>query len=403
MPAVEKPAESYVLSTEEGLKAASGPGKADVPGQGNGDKTSKHKRRRWSDEETACLLKGVARFGIGNWTKILKCEDYSFESRTALDLKDRFRVCCPDHYQRTKKAGSTAPTAASTIKGKRREGVQSSSKPVRSDRKSNTELQELGINQPFAKVKRRKRHGYSPEEDEAILKGFQRHGNAWAAIKADEELYLDHRTATDLRDRLRTRYPDEYARAGLAPRPDVFPKPPERDKRTEVERSETQESTQEVSVPQSVGSTAAELEKASKIQQKPAVAKKPPQAPLLPYDSVFWGAPFEFEDLVAERITLDRGILDWPGVTNTTRAYDDGRNGGFDVMHAFNPPRPPTIAANPTSHAPNNSALPSVAAITAVGNIDPADQLELPSLMLGPFETDGRAGGHFLGFDELLS
>lgn len=48
------------------------------------------RRNKWSEEETACLLKGVARFGIGSWKKILNCPDYSFNKRTAIDLKDRY-------------------------------------------------------------------------------------------------------------------------------------------------------------------------------------------------------------------------------------------------------------------------------------------------------------------------
>ena len=47
------------------------------------------KRKRWTDEETADLIAGVTRFGIGNWKKILTCSDYSFNHRTAIDLKDR--------------------------------------------------------------------------------------------------------------------------------------------------------------------------------------------------------------------------------------------------------------------------------------------------------------------------
>ncbi|KAF2452549.1 hypothetical protein BDY21DRAFT_258490, partial [Lineolata rhizophorae] len=51
----------------------------------------KAKRNKWTEEETACLLKGVARFGIGSWKKILSHADYSFNGRSAIDLKDRFR------------------------------------------------------------------------------------------------------------------------------------------------------------------------------------------------------------------------------------------------------------------------------------------------------------------------
>jgi hypothetical protein len=46
-------------------------------------------RKKWSEEETADLVKGVSKFGIGSWKKILQHPDYTFNSRTAVDLKDR--------------------------------------------------------------------------------------------------------------------------------------------------------------------------------------------------------------------------------------------------------------------------------------------------------------------------
>jgi len=47
------------------------------------------KNKRWTEEETRDLLQGVARFGIGSWKKILLHPDYTFNNRTAVDLKDR--------------------------------------------------------------------------------------------------------------------------------------------------------------------------------------------------------------------------------------------------------------------------------------------------------------------------
>jgi len=46
-------------------------------------------RKKWTDEETANLLRGVAKFGAGSWKKILHCPEYTFNDRTAVDLKDR--------------------------------------------------------------------------------------------------------------------------------------------------------------------------------------------------------------------------------------------------------------------------------------------------------------------------
>ena len=51
-------------------------------------------RRMWTEEETEDLLKGVARYGVGKWKRILNDADFSFPSdRTAVDLKDRYRTC----------------------------------------------------------------------------------------------------------------------------------------------------------------------------------------------------------------------------------------------------------------------------------------------------------------------
>ncbi|KAF2767088.1 hypothetical protein EJ03DRAFT_276828, partial [Teratosphaeria nubilosa] len=186
--------------------------------------SAKAKRKKWSDEETADLLKGVARFGIGNWTKILKHEDYSFQGRTALDLKDRFRVCCPDDYKRNKLPQKSTKESGSPADS-------------RSERKTREELKELGINQPFTKVDRRKRTDYSAEEDEALLKGFQKYRNAWAEIRADQTLGLNHRTPTDLRDRMRNKFPKEFASLGLTPRPGDSSKSKSHHRKTESEQS----------------------------------------------------------------------------------------------------------------------------------------------------------------------
>jgi len=47
------------------------------------------KRPKWTDAETDELLRGVARFGLGRWKRILNHPDFTFGARTAVDLKDR--------------------------------------------------------------------------------------------------------------------------------------------------------------------------------------------------------------------------------------------------------------------------------------------------------------------------
>jgi Myb-like DNA-binding domain len=77
---------------------------------------SRKKLRKWTEEETNDLLKGVVKCGIGNWTAILAQPELKFNKRTAANLKDRygfngiivqlpslnvvgrFRVCCPWAY-----------------------------------------------------------------------------------------------------------------------------------------------------------------------------------------------------------------------------------------------------------------------------------------------------------------
>ncbi|KAI7482160.1 hypothetical protein KC351_g5919 [Hortaea werneckii] len=348
-------------------------------------KARKSKRNRWSDEETACLLKGVARFGIGNWTAILKCPDYQFDRRTALDLKDRFRVCRPEEYLRTKQSTRTNDQR-STVDGT---GTgESKNRSRKTDRKSNGELHELGITQPFHQSGRRKRHKYTAEEDEAILRGFEKFGNSWAAIQADESLQLGHRTSTDLRDRMRTKFPKEYADAGLAPRPKVFPKPPQRNAEEPTEepsaqREENAESQQPVQA-----LTRDENESA------PPRSRKAVSGPFLPDDNVFFGAPFNNDDMDTTRITLDRDILQWAGQT---------KNGTIDPLNSLRLPAPTTMSSfGPPQNSGTTGSLPSVADITAVDRGYRTDHLELPSLIMGHFDAESRTG-QVLGFDELLS
>ncbi|EPS26873.1 hypothetical protein PDE_01813 [Penicillium oxalicum 114-2] len=60
---------------------------------------SRKNLRKWTEEETDALLRGVIKCGIGNWTAILAQPELKFNKRTASNLKDRFRVCCPWAYR----------------------------------------------------------------------------------------------------------------------------------------------------------------------------------------------------------------------------------------------------------------------------------------------------------------
>ncbi|XP_069030694.1 telomeric repeat binding factor a [Embiotoca jacksoni] len=51
---------------------------------------SGHRKRKWTEKETQNLKDGVKRFGEGNWSKIKTY--YSFNDRTNVNLKDRWRT-----------------------------------------------------------------------------------------------------------------------------------------------------------------------------------------------------------------------------------------------------------------------------------------------------------------------
>lgn len=51
---------------------------------------SRKNLRRWTEEETTTLLRGVVKCGIGNWTAILAQPELKFNQRTASNLKDRY-------------------------------------------------------------------------------------------------------------------------------------------------------------------------------------------------------------------------------------------------------------------------------------------------------------------------
>lgn len=77
-------------------KTGESDGETALPVATNG--RSRKKLRKWTEEETNDLLRGVVKCGIGNWTTILAQPELKFNQRSAANLKDRFRVCCPWAY-----------------------------------------------------------------------------------------------------------------------------------------------------------------------------------------------------------------------------------------------------------------------------------------------------------------
>lgn len=202
-------------------------------------------RRKWTEEETNNLLLGVSRHGVGRWTTILEDPGFQFNGRTAGDLKDRFRTCCPEELRLTaaeEQAANGEPGLAAAAEGSARPklGIQledilqpagdegadndgtSPSAALDSDaapkkrkprahRKKLEDLAELGIHGPFEKSHRRKRRPFTKQDDDEILDGLNQYGPSWTRIQRDPKYNLSSRQPTDLRDRVRNKYPDIYA------------------------------------------------------------------------------------------------------------------------------------------------------------------------------------------------
>ncbi|KAI9740956.1 MAG: hypothetical protein M1818_004562 [Claussenomyces sp. TS43310] len=194
-------------------------------------------RKKWSEEETKDLLLGVQKHGIGNWTRILHDSAFTFNGRKAVDLKDRFRTCCPTELQKREKGtfadadsseGATVEMKArpkssllfenilvsssddSDVEEKPESCSSAMARKSRAHRKKLEDLVELGIKGPFKESRRRERKPFSEEEDRNILQGFQEFGPLWTTIQKDPRFSLESRRPTDLRDRLRNKYPQRY-------------------------------------------------------------------------------------------------------------------------------------------------------------------------------------------------
>ena len=172
--------------------------------------------RKWSDNETKSLLKGVVKYGAGKWKVILEDEAFSFEHRTAVDLKDRYRIISGPYNIRglngpPRAAEPLTPSSPSSINTL----VNSeSTKKAEPPPKLPQIADETMANNPTPS--RRIRRAWKSDEDEHLLKGVAKHGFQWTAIHDDPELDLSHRKATDLRDRIRNKYPEGYKNAETA-------------------------------------------------------------------------------------------------------------------------------------------------------------------------------------------
>lgn len=189
-------------------------------------------RRKWTEDETKNLLLGVHKHGVGKWTDILEDSGFAFNCRSAVDLKDRFRTCCPEELRRKSRKTSNSAISNETITKKSKSSLMSenilieeddsgtketssdaavsSLRKSRAHRKKMEDLVELGIEGPFRKSQRRERKPFTELDDQEILSGYQLYGPAWTRIQRDSRFHLQGRQATDLRDRFRNKYPDRF-------------------------------------------------------------------------------------------------------------------------------------------------------------------------------------------------
>jgi len=65
--------------------------------------------------------------------------------------------------------------------------------------------------------KTRERRPFTEAEDQALKRGYEKYGSQWCLI-AKDPAFKNQRTSTDVRDRFRNAFPEEYARAGYKPR-----------------------------------------------------------------------------------------------------------------------------------------------------------------------------------------
>jgi len=207
LPSVEHPVSSGQTQPEPGNASSAATFNQD---QGRtGKPTPPFKRNPWTDEETEVLIRGVERFGIGNWKQILECKDFTFNKRNAVDLKDRFRFWTRHQAKQNRAVNIVAADfSASTTRSDDTESQTVDREQASSEAD--------GTGPRFTASTRRKRKRWTEQEDAALENAFRRYGNSWSSFLTDP--VLDKRTATDIRDRFRIRFPDKYKQVGLAPK-----------------------------------------------------------------------------------------------------------------------------------------------------------------------------------------
>lgn len=234
LPSIQEPSSAPGQGQGSGLRSKDATPPREKPAKGR--KKASKPRRKWTEEETNHLLLGVNKHGVGQWTFILEDQEFKFNARSAGDLKDRFRTCCPAELRGAK--GSHGTTTSSKTTPKPKKGLHSENillddedssatggmvtppdsdapskfRKPRAHRKRMEDLESLGISSPFKKSSRRARTPFTDQDDREILEGLEKYGPAWTKIQRDPAFHLQSRQPTDLRDRVRNKHPEVYKR-----------------------------------------------------------------------------------------------------------------------------------------------------------------------------------------------
>ncbi|KAL5604806.1 hypothetical protein BROUX41_001854 [Berkeleyomyces rouxiae] len=123
--------------------------------------------------------------------------------RSSPQMKDTF----PSNILNAYPAASTsAPTSSPDLKA-----LSHRPQRKRSHRRTMEDIQKLGITGPFKVAPRRERRRFTAEEDTCILRGLIQYGPQWSKIRNDTAYTcIQERHPTDLRDRVRNRFPDVF-------------------------------------------------------------------------------------------------------------------------------------------------------------------------------------------------
>lgn len=181
------------------------------------------------------MILGVQKHGIGNWKSIFEDKELTFNGRTPVHIKDRFRTCFPGALQNdniikptsskpsdsskpptnpsslaTREDDSSNSSDDSTVNEKPNDTQVKPAKKPRAHRKYFDDLVEQGVVQAFPKSTRRGRRLFTEEEDKNIKKGVEMYGqSSWTLIQRDSRFGLSSRKPTDIRDRFRNIFRDK--------------------------------------------------------------------------------------------------------------------------------------------------------------------------------------------------